>query len=220
MITSLKENKGLNLRYDTFNPYIFAEIPNEVKILDAGCGTGLLGKRLIEQRKVRYLAGIEKDPRMAEIARANYGTVINMDLEEMEHLPFEKEYFDVIICSDVLEHLKNPLEILKKLSVYLSRNGFFLISIPNIAFVSVRWLLLFGKFDYNPRGGILDESHLRFFTKKSFINLLEKADLEPFYIKNYNLVKPKFFFLKVLSFFFPNLFSIQFIVKAKKILHG
>jgi len=204
-------------KYDTFNPYIFAEIPAGKKILDIGCGTGLLGKRLRKERRCSFLAGIEKDLEMAEVAKLAYDEVIIANLDKIRSLPFEKGYFDIIVCSDVLEHLRNPLEVLKTLSAYLSEEGFFLISIPNISFFTIRLSLLFGRFDYQPQGGILDESHLRFFTRKSFVNLLKKANLEPYYIRGYNLVQRKFFILKVLGLLFPTLFSIQFLIKAKKI---
>jgi len=204
-------------KYDTFNPYVFAQIPNGTKILDVGCGTGLLGRRLRKERSPLFLAGIEKDFEMAERAREWYDRVIIMDMEGAESLPFERGYFDVIVCGDVLEHLENPLEVLKKLSTYLSEDGFFLISIPNIAFFTIRFSLLFGRFDYQPQGGILDEAHLRFFTRKSFVALLKKANLEPYYIQGYNLVQPKFFFLKILGVVSPALFSIQFLIKAKKV---
>jgi 2-polyprenyl-3-methyl-5-hydroxy-6-metoxy-1,4-benzoquinol methylase len=177
----------------------------------------LLGKRLREGKKISFLAGVEKDPGMAEIAKNEYDEVIMHDLEEDGDLPFEKGYFDVIICADVLEHLREPVEVLKKLSAYLSETGFFLISVPNVAFVTVRLSLLLGKFNYSPQGGILDATHLRFFTRESFIETLKKANLKPFYIRGYNLVQPNFFFLKILGSIFPTLFSIQFLVKAKKV---
>lgn len=202
-------------KYDTYNPYIFFQIPHKAKVLDVGCATGLLGNKLREEKSVSFVAGIENDLKMAEAAKNNYNKLVNINLEEFENLPFEKGYFDVIVCADVLEHLHNPVRAMVKLSDYLSRDGFFLISVPNIAFISVRLQLLFGKFDYTS-GGILDETHLRFFTKKTLDSLLKKANLTPDYVRGYNLVRPVFFFLKILGFIFPSLFCIQFLAKARK----
>lgn len=203
-------------KYEIFNPYIFNIIPEGTKVLDVGCATGLLGKKLRQEKNPEFLAGIEKDLKMAGAARRIYDKVIVIDLEEIKSLPFERKYFDVIVCGDVLEHLGDPLHVLKNLSQYLSERGFFLISVPNVAFASIRLSLLFGKFDYNPKGGILDESHLRFFTRKSLIDLLEKAGLRIIFVRGYNLVRYRFFFLKILGLLFPTLFSIQFLAKAKR----
>lgn len=207
-------------KYDTFNPYIFDGIPKGKRVLDIGCGTGLLGKKLREEKGSIFLGGIEKDPGMAELAKQSYDRVITLDLDRDGELPFERGFFDVIVCADVIEHLSNPLRVLKNLSPYLSKEGFFLFSVPNVAFASVRLSLLMGRFDYNPDGGIMDETHLRFFTRESFIRLLKQAHLEPFIIQGYCLVRPIFFFLKMLSFILPTLFSIQFLVKARKIVES
>ncbi|MBU3957247.1 class I SAM-dependent methyltransferase [Patescibacteria group bacterium] len=203
-------------KYETFNPYIFALIPKGAKVLDVGCATGLLGKKLRKEKDPEFLAGIESSPGIAREAKKFYDQVVVADIESKKTLSFKKEVFDVIVCGDILEHLKNPLSVLKNLTRYLSEEGFFLISVPNVAFASIRLSLLFGRFDYNPDGGLLDETHLRFFTYKSLVNLLRKAGLKIVFVRGYNLVRPRFFFLKVLGALFPNLFSIQFLAKARK----
>jgi len=205
-----------NFEYDNFNPYIFEAIPENARVLDVGCATGLLGKKLRRKKAPRIMAGIEIDAAMAKEAREIYDQVVLADLEDFQGLPFKQNYFDVIVCADVLEHLRDPRQVLKNLAPYLSRRGFFLISVPNIAFASVRLALLCGRFNYNPRGGILDETHLRFFTRRSLISLLKGAGLRPISVQGYNLVSSKFFFLKYLGVLFPTLFSIQFLAKAKK----
>lgn len=205
-----------NFKYNTFNPYVFACIPKGVKVLDVGCGTGLLGKKLRQEKGPGFLAGIESDFKMAKEAEKFYDEIIIINLEEKRNLPFKRECFDVIICADVLEHLRYPLQVLKNLLPYLSKEGFFLISVPNVAFASIRFCLFFGKFNYSSEGGILDETHLRFFTRQSLVKLLEKAGFEIVFIRGYNLVRPTFFFLKLLGFLFPTLFSIQFLTKVKK----
>lgn len=81
-------------------------------------------------------------------------------------LPPLDDPFDVIICADVLEHLSDPARVLASLLRYLGRDGLVIVSVPNIAHLWVRLQLLIGRFDYTDRG-ILDRTHLRFFTRKS-----------------------------------------------------
>ena len=92
-------------------------------------------------------------------------------------LPKFKEPFDVMIFGDVLEHLKNPLAVLRQLATSLKEDGAIIISLPNIANIYVRLSLLVGRFDYQERG-ILDRTHLRFFTRKTFCRFLQDAGLE------------------------------------------
>jgi len=213
MCDTFKSNSNF---YDTFNHYVYKQIPSGKRILDIGCGTGLLGKILRSEGKVSYIVGIEKDKYMAEIAKPNYDMIVNTDIENVSNLPLDKSFFDVIIFSDILEHLKKPLEVLINFTQYLSEDGFFLISVPNIAFISIRLSLLFGNFDYSLQGGILDENHLQFFTRKSLKRLLNSAKLKIEYLRGYNQVKKRYFLLKILGFILPNLFSIQFLAKAKR----
>ena len=86
-------------------------------------------------------------------------------------------YFDFILFMDVLEHLDDPWNVLKKMKIYLKDGGFVVISVPNIANWAVRWNLLWGNFEYGTRG-ILDKTHLRFFNEKSAKKLLEDAGFE------------------------------------------
>ena len=155
-----------NGKYDIFNPNVFAAIPCGVKVLDVGCASGRLGKRLRVEKAPEFLAGVEIERSAAEEAKKVYDKVVVADLEDLDGLPFARNFFDVIVCADVLEHPKDPTSVLRFLTSYLSEEGFFLISVPNVVFASVRLALLFGRFDYNPAGGILDENHLRFFTRR------------------------------------------------------
>lgn len=208
--------KIFKFKYDTFNPYIYKQIPEGIKLLDLGCATGLLGKKIKQKKTPRFLAGVEKDKKMAKTANRFYDEIIVGDIEQINRLPFKKKYFDVIVASDILEHLKQPLTTLQKIIPYLKDNGFLLISVPNIAFIGIRLSLLFGRFDYDARGGLLDETHLKFFTKTGLFKLCQQAKLRITYFKGYALVRPRFLFLKILGWFFPTIFSLQFLIKAKK----
>ena len=94
------------------------------------------------------------------------------DIETVD-LPYEEEYFDYMIFGDVLEHLRDPWQTVKRLKPYLKKNGFMLASIPNVSHISVVVGLLKGTAEYR-EAGILDKTHLRFFTKKTAMELFEK----------------------------------------------
>jgi 2-polyprenyl-3-methyl-5-hydroxy-6-metoxy-1,4-benzoquinol methylase len=97
---------------------------------------------------------------------------LNLDRE----IPVGEGPFDVIVYGDVLEHLVDPLRVLVELDRSLAPAGFVVISVPNIAHLWIRLLLLVGRFDYLDRG-ILDQSHLRFFTERSLRAMLADAGL-------------------------------------------
>ena len=144
-------------------------------ILDLGCGTGLLASVLIQPG--RSILGIELDESDATAAKARGIEVIAGNVEEAISLTSGKK-FDVVIAADILEHLANPRNLLENFTDLLSDpNGYAVISIPNVANLTVRVQLLFGKFNYTSRG-ILDNTHLRFYTKASLTKLLIESGLE------------------------------------------
>jgi 2-polyprenyl-3-methyl-5-hydroxy-6-metoxy-1,4-benzoquinol methylase len=142
------------------------------RVLEFGCHNGFVSKVLKERHC--SITGIEIDRDAAEKAQAFCEEVIIGDVEEIDYEKVLKDKYDVALFGDVLEHLKNPENILRKVQDFLKEDGFIVISVPNIAHWSIRLQLLKGNFDYVDLG-ILDETHLRFFTKKSLINLLERC---------------------------------------------
>ena len=199
-------------RYETFNPFVFAEIPDRVRVLDVGCAIGILGKRLREEKGC-VVVEIEADTGMVEEARKNLDEVFVVDLDAQ--IPRNVGTFDVIVCADILEHLKNPLAVLRDLTPHISPLGFVLVSVPNIAFVKTRFDLLLGRFDYTPQG-IMDETHLRFFTMKTLKEFLQKTELEIDFIRGYNVTTKRYFFLKILGRLLPTVFAIQFLARVKR----
>jgi 2-polyprenyl-3-methyl-5-hydroxy-6-metoxy-1,4-benzoquinol methylase len=141
------------------------------RVLDVGCGEGALSARIAEAGN--EVVSIEQDARMAEKASALGLNVLtrNLERDSIDDLGD----FDVIVCADVLEHLLDPSVALLTLGDHLGRNGRLVCSIPNIGFYTVRLKLLLGKFEYAD-GGILDRTHLRFFTHKTSRALLEGAN--------------------------------------------
>jgi 2-polyprenyl-3-methyl-5-hydroxy-6-metoxy-1,4-benzoquinol methylase len=136
-----------------------------------GSASGYFGERLAG--KGYYIVGVEQDEAAASVASAFYDEFIVADVEAGLRL---SRKFDVIVLADILEHLRQPLKVLVQLRDLLSSTGRFVISVPNVANIYVRLSLLLGRFEYADRG-ILDETHLRFFTMNSACALMQKAAL-------------------------------------------
>lgn len=144
-----------------------------VKILDVGTASGYLGK--IWRKSGHYVAGIEYDAATAEKAREYYDA---FQVADVEHFAFPYGHeFDYIVFADVLEHLRDPAAVLRRCIPALNETGKIVISVPNIANWIARIGLLFGKFDYMDRG-ILDRTHLRFFTLRSLKQLVSDVSCE------------------------------------------
>jgi SAM-dependent methyltransferase len=143
---------------------------NHLKILDVGTASGYLGKVL--GGKGHSVSGIENDLAAAEKAKGYYDSFQLVDLESYE-FPYRRE-FDYILFADVLEHLRDPASVLRKCLPALKESGKIIISVPNVANLVVRLSLLFGRFDYMDRG-ILDRTHLRFFTFRSLDKMLNEV---------------------------------------------
>lgn len=145
---------------------------NGRRLLDVGASDGFLSRHLTERGW--KVTAIERDPAAAEAGRANCEVMVVADLDR--ELPVLEGAFDVIVYGDVLEHLADPLRVLLGLNRVLAPDGEVVISIPNVAHLWIRLCLLVGRFDYLDRG-ILDSSHLRFFTDRSLAALLREARL-------------------------------------------
>lgn len=141
-----------------------------VRILDVGTAGGYLGK--VWSAKGHFVSGIEFDPAAAETARQYYES---FDVADVETYAFpQRREFDYIVFADVLEHLRDPAAVLRRCLPALKESGKIIVSVPNVANWVIRLSLFFGKFDYMDRG-ILDRTHLRFFTLRSAKQLLQDA---------------------------------------------
>jgi len=163
--------------YKFYKPWMIPFIPDSPsRILDLGCGSGELGKRLRELNKPVELIGVEIYAPAADEALKYYNKVYKGDVEEMD-LHYD-EYFDFIVCGDILEHLRDPWSMLQRIKTYMKKDGLLLASIPNIRYWTVLKDLIFkGQFEY-VEGGVLDITHLRFFTRRSFKKILSNLDYE------------------------------------------
>ena len=147
------------------------------RVLDVGCATGYLAKALVERGCT--VSGVEFDGEAAEEARPHLERLVIGDLETMDLAEaFGEDRFDVIVFGDVLEHLRDPLPVLRRAKALLADGGSVVASIPNIAHGSVRLALLAGRFDYQDLG-LLDTTHVRFFTRSSVEDLFRQAGMVP-----------------------------------------
>jgi 2-polyprenyl-3-methyl-5-hydroxy-6-metoxy-1,4-benzoquinol methylase len=146
-------------------------------VLDIGCGVGLNGAAI--KRTGARVTGVEIVPRSIERAKKVLDEVVTADIESDASVraALEGRRFDLLVFADVLEHTVDPRAVLKRFLPYLEEDGQILVSLPNVAAWPVRLGLLAGNFDYT-KSGILDDSHLRFFTRESAGRLLESAGLE------------------------------------------
>ena len=143
------------------------------QVLDVGCSTGYLAKALVERGCT--VTGVEIDPEAAEQARPHLKDVVVADLDTtpLGSLGID-DRFDVVVFADVLEHLKDPEGTLGAAAGLLRPDGYVVVSIPNVAHGSVRLALLGGRFEYSDVG-LLDETHIRFFTRSSLRAMVEAS---------------------------------------------
>lgn len=158
--------------YGGANERILSRVPaSATRVLDIGCAEGRLGKQLKSLRADREVWGIELSSEAAAIAKGRLDHVLTGDVERMNPIAVPKKYFDCIVCGDVLEHLKEPAEVLRRLGPLLIAGGCLIAQVPNVAHWSVILQLLQGEFEYQD-ADLLDRTHLRFFTPSSFRDLL------------------------------------------------
>ncbi|HTO77884.1 MAG TPA: class I SAM-dependent methyltransferase [Thermoanaerobaculia bacterium] len=145
------------------------ELPAGLRLLDLGAAGGHLGRAVRD--RCAFLAAVEPDPATPAGSRAVYDDWRTADA--LAAGTWEKA-FDVVVCADVLEHLVRPEDLLSRIAGWLAPGGRLFVSLPNVANASVRGALLLGRFRYADRG-ILDRTHLRFFTRATGRELLEAA---------------------------------------------
>jgi len=144
-----------------------------LRVLDVGCASGDLGGVL--SAGGHHVTGIEPSAIAAASAHKKLDSVFLGRFDQYPEIP-NIDRFDAVILADVLEHTATPESILVRLRSMLSPSGFLVISIPNITHASVRAMLFDGKWRYSSKG-ILDETHLRFYSRESFVDLLTRCGL-------------------------------------------
>ncbi|MCM1185072.1 MAG: methyltransferase domain-containing protein [Lachnoclostridium sp.] len=153
--------------------YIEEEEDAPIKVLEIGCGMGATLGHIQNRYPNAEVYGIELSDRVVHIAKNYLPSVEQGNIEKMS-LWYPEGSFDYIIFGDVLEHLYDPRKVLMYIKKYLKPSGFILASIPNILHYSVILELLRGKFSYAD-SGILDRTHLRFFTLYEIVLMFKEC---------------------------------------------
>lgn len=161
-----------NYRFYGTHELVLRQVPIGTRVLDVGCASGYLGAALVERGCA--VVGIDNDEQALQRAAPAYEQVACFDLEMVDDLPWPEASFDVVLAADVLEHLRDPARTLGFLRRYLRPGGRLIVSLPNVAHVTVRLSLLCGRFAYTETG-LLDRTHIRFFTFRSALDLVEEA---------------------------------------------
>lgn len=156
---------------------IISEIPEgSHKVLDLGCGGALTSLLLKQKGKASEVTGVEISEKAARRAMSRIDKVLVGNLEQLE-FPFPEDDFDFIILGDVLEHLIDPWQFLDRVKKYLKPTGRIIATMPNVRCWRVVYPLLFKRQWTYGAYGVLDKSHLRFFTKKTMLSLFQNAGL-------------------------------------------
>jgi ubiquinone/menaquinone biosynthesis C-methylase UbiE len=151
-------------------------MPAGARVLDVGCGPGNLARMLVGSAK--SIVGVDRDRNSLELARPFCSAVYLVDLEsDGFETALEGQEFDAIIFADVLEHLRNADALLSSAKKYLAPGGIVFASIPNIAHGAIRLALLRGEFTYQ-KLGILDDTHVKFYTRASIESLFVRSGYE------------------------------------------
>ena len=196
------------------------------EVVDLGCSDGLLSLQIKSLGHTVTGVDVEEHPmvhgRVDKFVKANLDSGLPADLPEV---------FDVAVCADVLEHVREPEALLKELAPRLAPGGAVVASIPNFGHWYPRFRTVFGMFDYDRRG-ILDRTHVRFFTRRSFERLARQAGFEvrrlgatglPFDVADRGgrssvsmKLKPIWAIDRALVKIRPQLFAYQFLYELKR----
>lgn len=155
---------------------VIRAVGREKYVLELGCAYGVMTKVFTEQMGCRVF-GIENDPESAKYAQGFCESLEVLDLEDAKlETVLGDRRFDVIVAADVLEHLRDPLKVLKSLKRFLSSEGYIVLSLPNVSYNGVVAELLNEDFQYR-KTGLLDSTHLRFWAARGIKRLLAEASL-------------------------------------------
>lgn len=194
--------------------WLVQRTPPGSTVLDAGCAGGYLARVLTETRGCA-VDGLEVEPESAARAEAACRRVFLGSLEDEDFLASLDGSYDRILFGDVLEHLRQPEVTLRAITRMLAPGGRILVSLPNVAYWQLRWQLLRGRFEYQD-SGLMDRTHLRFYTFESAVRLVEDAGLQIRALSFTTRLPPSVLGRAVRrwSHRLPNLFAYQSLIEA------
>ncbi|MDB5387279.1 MAG: wbbL 5, partial [Planctomycetaceae bacterium] len=159
--------------FDCARPEILELIPATARrVLDIGCGTGRLGE-FLKARQDAMVTGIEMNTVAARLAATRLDAVHAINIED-PLVEFDAGQFDCVVCADILEHLRHPERVLTKIQHWLTADGCVVVSVPNVRNHTVIRSLLAGNWTYES-AGLLDEDHVRFFTRRELEKLFVRG---------------------------------------------
>lgn len=220
----------MKYHYDQFNQNQYEShrlalsmVKPDSKVLDIGCATGYFAKELSKQDCETW--GVDQDKMALKKASQYCKKVFATNLDDMKPLPFPEKYFDYVLLLDVIEHLTHPEILMEEIKKYLKPGGRIVVSVPNIAHASIRWMLLLGNFQYSETG-ILDRTHVHFYTQKGILDAIKKFGFKVLRLSPTNGMCKVPLLYKItdrlptswqykIARKFPSLFSFQFVVLAK-----
>ena len=191
--------------------------PHVEQVLEVGCGEGDTLEHLRVSGRCRTTYGVELFPEAARVARGRVDRLYEGNIEQLE-LPLAPASIDAILCLDVLEHLIDPWSVIRKLHSLLKPGGIIIASIPNVRHFSVVLPLLFkGRWDYTS-SGLLDKTHLRYFTKRSAVALMECSGLRVDTVEGTGLAGPRARLIQMLTLSLARPWlEVQFLVRARRV---
>jgi trans-aconitate methyltransferase len=165
--------------HDRVNPDLLKLLPLDARlIVESGCGTGALGVEYLSLNPAATYVGVERDEAAGRRARTHLAQVEIADVEEVDlaAIGIERGTVDCLVYGDVLEHLLDPWQLVARHAEWLAPNGIVVACIPNVQHWTVLLNLLAGEWRYEPEG-LLDRTHLRWFTRESIVELFRSAGL-------------------------------------------
>lgn len=182
------------------------------RVLDVGCWMGAFGEQL-KKNLACQIDGIDINEEVLEIAKTKgYRSIYKIDLNNADFTGIHQQY-DFIVFGDVLEHTIDPGGIINQLKQKLSVNGLLAVSLPNVGFVLYRLLHLVGYWDYKEYG-VMDRTHLRFFTLDAMKKFFKANRLKILRMDSYTGLNRSALVIstvKMLAKMYPGLFAIQIV---------
>ena len=162
--------------HEHHNPDLLSLIPIDAqRIVEVGCSSGALAREFKKLNAHCHYIGVEIDPNYAQLARRYCDTVHLLDIELVEEAALERDLNgDCWVFGDALEHLRDPWRLLQRIRKVLPPQGSVVVCLPNAQHWYVQARLCTGQFRYEP-SGLLDRTHLRWFTRQTIIEMFQEA---------------------------------------------